>query len=36
MAEVSVRRARREDWPRMVELDRQLATAARITDEFGS
>jgi ribosomal protein S18 acetylase RimI-like enzyme len=30
MAEVSVRRARREDWPRMVELDRQLATFEKL------
>jgi len=30
MAEVSVRRARREDWPRMMELDRQLATFEKL------
>jgi len=28
--EVAVRPARREDWPRMVELDRQLATFERL------
>jgi ribosomal protein S18 acetylase RimI-like enzyme len=31
-ADVSVRRARREDWPRMVELDRQLARFEKLPE----
>jgi GNAT superfamily N-acetyltransferase len=31
-AEIRVRRARREDWPRMVELDRQLARFEKLPE----